>query len=808
MTTKIADRVKESITTTGTGRILSLGGAENGFQSFSDAGFRDGDTFSYVIEDGSNYEYGEAIYGWNMTQAAYSEKSLDVASAVGNGSGYHFAFGNNGTKLYALTTTLDQVCQFSLSTAYDISTASYDSVSLNLTGLGDPRLIMFKPDGTKCFILTYIGVINKMLEYDLSTAWDLSSASAGDIFHLNTHPRPYEERQVFALSNLHFSSDGMTLLGNMSNILYQWDLAVAYDLSTAKGYTVTSDYSYPLLTPDNFTYVTDVELASADSYYGGFTEDGKNFIYTNGSRNGVSPSYNDRQCGQLKLIKQSKISHLQPCGQISKFYLGSLTPTSITSNSGYFSLVLANNGAYAYDVFSSVIYQSDTGLTYGANKITRFPTKSSNSNDPIDLSGNAKIFVSVTSGELRQSKIGVTANYSRRFYTRSSLQIGTGDTFILARDNTLNRVFGVETETGSTSYPSTPQRDFPTTVNIISRGTNDYYARRMDDLENSSYTQSFTLASSLEKGLWMNYDGTEMYTIYNGTAVYQYSLSTAFNLTTASYTASYTPDVASAGTTTLTGLCFRTDGSQLFLIGANGYLYRRELSTNWDITSAATAGSSVYLNSATEINSPQFNNNGTYFYAMRNYTYSSWSNIYYYNYLVRWPLTSPWDISNLSASTMEFGPNLFLGTSNTIRSMHMASDESGFFAYANNGDTLRKHINTTLDIPITTNEWATVTITDVVTPTGVGDAYGMFVPEKNYNYIFLNNGSTIFRKWCGYKEATVTSNIYPASGILTAPDGFSLDYGSPDRSARSSATVYDEREGRYVNYNYIEVALR
>ena len=116
--------------------------------------------------------------GWDLSTASYDSVSFSVRSQDGAPLGS--TFNSDGTKLYFSGGINDSVYQYSLSTAFDLSTASYDSVSFSVASQeGNPQGLFFNPDGTKLFLNGRNS--DAVHQYSLSTAFDLSTASYDNV---------------------------------------------------------------------------------------------------------------------------------------------------------------------------------------------------------------------------------------------------------------------------------------------------------------------------------------------------------------------------------------------------------------------------------------------------------------------------------------------------------------------------------------------------------------------------------------------------------------------------------------------------
>jgi hypothetical protein len=104
----------------------------------------------YKAEAGD--EWPRLPVGFALSSAVYDSVSFSVASQ--STASYGLTFNNDGTKMYVVNAATEIIYQYSLSTAYDISTASYDSVSFNAASQVNLLVdITFNNDGTKMYLI-------------------------------------------------------------------------------------------------------------------------------------------------------------------------------------------------------------------------------------------------------------------------------------------------------------------------------------------------------------------------------------------------------------------------------------------------------------------------------------------------------------------------------------------------------------------------------------------------------------------------------------------------------------------------------
>ena len=164
-------------------------------------------------------------YTWDILTALYINKSKNITDQDTFPQGVFFK--TDGSKMYVIGTENDKIYQYSLSTPWDVSTATYDNKFYDISGQNTmPQDIFFKPDGTKMYMVGNIGHI--IYQYSLSTPWDIETANyddkSCDVTEQETSPQ-----------GVFFKSDGskMYVAGIFNGAIYQYSLSTSWDVSTA-----------------------------------------------------------------------------------------------------------------------------------------------------------------------------------------------------------------------------------------------------------------------------------------------------------------------------------------------------------------------------------------------------------------------------------------------------------------------------------------------------------------------------------------------------------------------------------------------
>lgn len=109
----------------------------------------------------------------DFSELRYIDKSLSLSGM--NPSDLFFS--SDGLKLFVLDITSETVVEYNLSTAWDLTSAAASGNSLDFSvQLTNPAAMAFKPDGTQlviCGSQAYAGLYS----YTLSVAWDISTAT-------------------------------------------------------------------------------------------------------------------------------------------------------------------------------------------------------------------------------------------------------------------------------------------------------------------------------------------------------------------------------------------------------------------------------------------------------------------------------------------------------------------------------------------------------------------------------------------------------------------------------------------------------
>lgn len=236
----------------------------------------------YLIEADLSIPYDDSsmargikkTYSLSTTSGTFVNSGAFGGSATGP---RNVRFNADGTKLYILNYTTDQMFQYSLGTAYDLSTytgVQYYSVSTYETA---PTAWCFNSDGTKFFISGAGG--DDINEFSMSTAYDITTAGYSRVLSSSSY------LGASGLDSMMFGKDGLALFGlaaaNTTGTIIKYDTS-ANAGSIEGGSVRTAQFmagtTFGLYTSSTYgmNYIN-LDRIRVDQGYGGIIECGTSY---------------------------------------------------------------------------------------------------------------------------------------------------------------------------------------------------------------------------------------------------------------------------------------------------------------------------------------------------------------------------------------------------------------------------------------------------------------------------------------------------------------------------------------------------
>jgi hypothetical protein len=154
---------------------------------------------------------------FDISTASYASKSFSVTSQETLPTGLWFK--SDGTVMYVIGSTSDTVFQYTLGTAWDVSTASYASISFFVgTQEGSPTQVNLSADGLNMWVLGVVG--DDISEYSLGTAWNVSTATFVNNLYVG-----FQDTNPSGLFIDSTANNRVYMVGTSTDIVYQYNTA-------------------------------------------------------------------------------------------------------------------------------------------------------------------------------------------------------------------------------------------------------------------------------------------------------------------------------------------------------------------------------------------------------------------------------------------------------------------------------------------------------------------------------------------------------------------------------------------------------
>jgi 6-phosphogluconolactonase (cycloisomerase 2 family) len=578
--------------------------------------------------------------GYSIASASYDNKSFSIGSE--ETVPYKIRFNNDGTKLFMLGVVSDKVHQYTLSTAFDISTASYDSVNFSVASQEtDPYGLAFNNDGTKMYITG--NTSDSIFQYSLSTGFDLSTASYDSVSLSVTS-------QDTIPTGITFNSTGSKLymLGQTSDEVHQYSLSTVFDLSTASYDSVSFSIASQETSPMDMSFNSDgtkmyIIGSSSDAVFQYSLSTG--FDISTASYDSISFNVNAQESNPRAVVLNNDGTKMYIVGssQDTVFQYSTVLTTNTLglSTGNYFNHTLTENTQFllsnAGDVQSFQLEVTGGAVGYdlaGASYDSVDLTVSSQDSTPISITfkpDGTKLYMNGSSTVFQYTLSTAwdlsTASYENKSYNANTQLAGGGGAVAFKPDGTKMFILS-----NSGSYGDDVFR---------------YSLSTAWDVSSASYDNNTVDVEAQETGtrsLALNSDGTKLFILGDSSGeVLVWTLSSAYDLSTASYDASEYLDTSGQDNSPK-GMSFSSDGSKLFIMGnQTDKVHKYNLNTAFDLSTASYSNESLLVSSQdTAMRSVALKSDGTKMYTV-GYTNDK---IYQYSTAtgatVTWPSSIEW----------------------------------------------------------------------------------------------------------------------------------------------------------------------
>ncbi len=206
----------------------------------TDIYFKPDGTKLYII-DGNNdtvYQYSLPT-PWSLATLTYDNKLLNVNAQAPGPTGIYFK--SDGTSMYIVGGSTNMIYQYTMSIAWDVSTSSLFSSAALVVATGEfGNGVYFSQDGLRMYVVNYksfFGNTASVSQYSLSTAWNISTTNFIALLDI-TSPDSRPE-------GIFFKPDGtkMYIAGSGGGAVYQHTLLTPWVISTSTYDTISFSIS-------------------------------------------------------------------------------------------------------------------------------------------------------------------------------------------------------------------------------------------------------------------------------------------------------------------------------------------------------------------------------------------------------------------------------------------------------------------------------------------------------------------------------------------------------------------------------------